>query len=60
MKRKKKMGEIKKITENKNKMLDYAVNDLVNYCKLHPTCDKCIFRKELKGCLFRNKTPREW
>lgn len=30
------------------------------YCKCNPTCEKCPYRKEHKGCYFRDKTPREW
>lgn len=33
---------------------------LKSYCKMHPTCEGCSFRKEHIGCEFRGKSPREW
>lgn len=31
-----------------------------NLCNEYKTCDGCPFRKEHVGCMFRDKTPREW
>ena len=47
------------------KGLDVTVNvklecTIIEICDSHPTCEGCCFRKEHKGCYFRNKTPREW
>lgn len=33
---------------------------LKDFCNGFPTCEGCPFRKKYKGCMFRDKTPREW
>ena len=38
----------------------YAMRSIQKYCDLYPTCEGCHFRKAHLGCIFRNKTPREW
>lgn len=42
------------------KILKVSMHHIISYCKSHPTCDNCIFRQKHVGCLFRDKTPREW
>lgn len=36
------------------------LNSIKEFCNLFPTCSGCPFEEEYKGCIFRNKTPREW
>ena len=40
--------------------LGLAIITLQEYCKDHPTCEKCKFWEVHKGCTFRGKSPREW
>ncbi len=42
------------------KILKVSMHHITSYCKTHPTCNNCIFRQKHVGCLFRDKTPREW
>ena len=41
-------------------ILHSAMILIKGYCKNHPTCDGCSYRKEYIGCEFRGKSPREW
>ena len=36
------------------------LNNVKQFCESFPTCECCPFREEHKGCMFRDKTPREW
>lgn len=49
-----------KIYWTEYKILKACMHHIISYCKAHPTCDNCIFRQKHAGCLFRDKTPREW
>lgn len=36
------------------------IESLKQFCLEFPTCEDCPFQEEYKGCMFRDKTPREW
>lgn len=50
--------------ENQNQKIPpivrLAIRILSKWCKLHPTCKGCGFRKDKIGCYFRYHSPREW
>jgi hypothetical protein len=36
------------------------LNGVKEFCLSFPTCEGCPFKEKHIGCLFKNKTPREW
>ena len=50
----------KEIEDIKYEMMAGCLKMIRWFCRAHPTCDGCPFRKEHIGCSFRGKSPREW